>query len=120
MTPVMMKAFLDELSKIEDKPVSKELNKLLFRKSEEEVLMEHPELQPPPPPAPAPPADQGPQTHEGQEPTGGPSKPPEAVQEAPGIPAPSALPTATTAVAEAPRYPPRPRVIAIRHRSGDQ
>lgn len=45
----------------------------------------------------------------------------EAVQETPGIPAPSALPTATiTAVAEAPRYPPRPRVIAVRHRSGDR
>jgi hypothetical protein len=34
---------------------------------------------------------------------------------------PSALPAATiTAVAEAPRYPPRPRVIAVRHRSGDR
>lgn len=31
------------------------------------------------------------------------------------------LPTATiTAAAEAPSYPPRPRVIAIRHRSGDR
>jgi len=31
------------------------------------------------------------------------------------------LPTATiTAVAEAPRYPPRPRVIAVRHASGDR
>lgn len=31
------------------------------------------------------------------------------------------LPTASlTAVAEAPRYPPRPRVIAVRHRSGDR
>ena len=34
---------------------------------------------------------------------------------------PARLPTATiTAVAEAPSYPPRPRVIAIRHRSGDR
>jgi len=33
----------------------------------------------------------------------------------------SALPVATiTAVAEEPRYPPRPRVIAVRHRSGDR
>ncbi|MBI4603771.1 MAG: DUF4058 domain-containing protein [Planctomycetes bacterium] len=33
----------------------------------------------------------------------------------------SAYPTATiTAVAEAPRYPPRPRVVAVRHRSGDR
>jgi Protein of unknown function (DUF4058) len=42
-------------------------------------------------------------------------------KEAPGISGPSSLPTATiTAVAEAPRYPPRPRVIAVRHRSGDR
>ena len=34
---------------------------------------------------------------------------------------PARLPTATiTAVAEAPLYPPRPRVIAVRHRSGDR
>ena len=34
---------------------------------------------------------------------------------------PARLPTATiTAVAEAPSYPPRPRVIAVRHRSGDR
>src|SRR6185369_4127724 len=33
----------------------------------------------------------------------------------------SSLPAATiTAVAESPRYPPRPRVIAVRHRSGDR
>lgn len=33
----------------------------------------------------------------------------------------NALPTATlTAVADAPSYPPRPRVIAVRHRSGDR
>jgi hypothetical protein len=41
--------------------------------------------------------------------------------DAPGVQEPAALPTATiTAVAEAPRYPPRPRVIAVRHRSGDR
>lgn len=34
---------------------------------------------------------------------------------------PARLPTATiTAVADAPTYPPRPRVIAVRHRSGDR
>lgn len=34
---------------------------------------------------------------------------------------PARLPTATiTAVAEAPEYPPRPRVIAVRHRGGDR
>jgi hypothetical protein len=38
-----------------------------------------------------------------------------------GIDAPLPAPTATiTALAEAPRYPPRPRVIAIRHASGDR
>jgi hypothetical protein len=36
-------------------------------------------------------------------------------------PGPTALPVATiTAVAEEPRYPPRPRVIAVRHRRGDR
>lgn len=37
------------------------------------------------------------------------------------VPAPSPAPAATiTAIAEEPRYPPRPRVIAVRHRSGDR
>jgi hypothetical protein len=48
----------------------------------------------------------------------------EAPSEAPAVAgeieaAPAAMPSATlTAIAEAPRYPPRPRVIAVRHRSG--
>lgn len=54
MKKAQLKGFADELSQIEDKPVSKELNKLLFRMSEEEVLMQHPELVPPPPPEPPP------------------------------------------------------------------
>jgi len=37
------------------------------------------------------------------------------------MPAGSPSPTATiTAVAEAPQYPPRPRVVVVRHRSGDR
>lgn len=90
MKPAQLKGFLDELSKIEDKPVSKELNKLLFRKSEEEVLMEHPELQPPPPePAPAPQPGQEEQT---QPP--GQKQQPEAPEAAPEPPEPAAKPAA--------------------------
>lgn len=43
-----LKSFLAELSRLGDKPVSKHLNKLLFQRSDEEVAMEHPELQPQP------------------------------------------------------------------------
>src|SRR5262245_35921483 len=45
-------------------------------------------------------------------------QPPALSAEAPaGLPSPTAT---ITAVAEEPRYPPRPRVIAVRHKSGDR
>lgn len=37
MTKAQKKAFLSELSKIEDKPISKMLNEMFFRPSDEEV-----------------------------------------------------------------------------------
>jgi hypothetical protein len=44
------KAFLNELSKMTGKPVSKTLNTLFFMQSDEEVAANNPQLQQPPTP----------------------------------------------------------------------